>query len=71
MKPRHQTWRFWRLVNAIVDALRFDFPCRVCGGTLANSEWHHPRWRPTIDGGRDWVCFTCFHKAAKVAGIVL
>jgi hypothetical protein len=69
-RPGWQSFRFWRLLNFLAEMFQCDIPCRVCGGTSFESEWHRPRWRVTLDGGRDWICFACLHQAARSAGIV-
>lgn len=69
-RPARQSWRFWRVVNWLADLWPWAPPCRICGGTRLESEWHRPRWRVTLKSGHDWVCFSCLHHAARIAGIV-
>jgi hypothetical protein len=44
--------------------------CKVCGGTKLERFWYWPRWKLTIAGGRENLCFMCRLWAARMAGIV-
>lgn len=53
--------------------------CRVCGGRHvprgllprdAISAITSARWRSTVGGARDWICFVCQAWAARMAGLL-